>query len=134
MKLRRSFNFSPALFGFIPLLNVLFLVLVFWVTGSKFILQPGVQVSLPATSFALGPQRNADIVTITSGLTPAIYHRGRKVTADELTAQFALNSAPDRTVIIKADQLAPSGVVRDIMDKAQQYGFTVIWAGAFQQP
>jgi biopolymer transport protein ExbD len=134
MKLRRSFNFSPALFGFIPLLNVLFLVLVFWVTGSKFILQPGVQVSLPATSFALGPQRNADIVTITAGLTPAIYHRGRKVTADELTAQFALNSAPDRTVIIKADQLAPSGVVRDIMDKAQRYGFTVIWAGAFQQP
>ena len=134
MKLRRSFNFSPALFGFIPLLNVLFLVLVFWVTGSKFILQPGVQVSLPATSFALGPQRNADIVTITAGLTPAIYHRGRKVTADELTAQFALNDAPDRTVIIKADQLAPSGVVRDIMDKAQRYGFTVIWAGAFQQP
>ncbi len=134
MKLRRSFNFSPALFGFIPLLNVLFLVLVFWVTGSKFILQPGVQVSLPATSFALGPQRNADIVTITAGLAPAIYHRGRKVTADELTAQFALNDAPDRTVIIKADQLAPSGVVRDIMDKAQRYGFTVIWAGAFQQP
>lgn len=134
MKLRRSFHFSPALFGFIPLLNVLFLVLVFWVTGSKFILQPGVQVSLPATSFALGPQRNADIVTITAGLVPAIYHRGRKVTADELTAQFALNAAPERTVIIKADQLAPSGVVRDIMDKAQRYGFTVIWAGAFQQP
>jgi biopolymer transport protein ExbD len=134
MKLRRSFNFSPALFGFIPLLNVLFLVLVFWVTGSKFILQPGVQVSLPATSFALGPQRNADIVTITAGLTPAIYHRGRKVTGDELAAQFALNDSPDRTVIIKADQLAPSGVVREIMDKAQRYGFTVIWAGAFQQP
>ena len=56
------------------------------------------------------------------------------MTADELTAQFALNDAPDRTVIIKADQLAPSGVVRDIMDKAQRYGFTVIWAGAFQQP
>lgn len=134
MKLRRTFNFSPALFGFLPLLNVLFLVLVFWVTGSKFILQPGVQVTLPATSFALGPQRNAEIVTVTSGLAPAIYHRERKVTFNELAAQFALNREPDRTVIVKADKDAPSGVLHDIMHEAQRRGFSVIWAGAFSQP
>ncbi len=134
MKLRRTFNFSPALFGFLPLLNVLFLVLVFWVTGSKFILQPGVQVTLPATSFALGPQRNAEIVTVTSGLVPAIYHRERKVTFNELAAQFALNREPDRTVIVKADKDAPSGVLHDIMHEAQRRGFSVILAGAFSQP
>lgn len=133
MKLRRTFHFSPALFGFLPLLNVLFLVLVFWVAGSKFVLQPGVQVSLPATSFALGPQRDAEIVTVTAGITLAIYHRDRKVSFVELAGRFAQNQAPNRTVIVKADKDAPSGIVHDIMNEAQKRGFTVIWAGGFQQ-
>ena len=42
MKLERTFHFSTALFGIMPLLNVLFLVLVFYVLGSKFLLNPGV--------------------------------------------------------------------------------------------
>ena len=132
MKLRRTFNFSPALFGYLPLLNVLFLVLVFWVMGSKFVLQPGVQVTLPATSFALGPQRNAEIVTVTSGLTPAIYYRDRKVSHEELSAQLSLNKSVDRTLIVKGDASAPSGELHKIMHDAQRHGFTVIWAGDFQ--
>jgi biopolymer transport protein ExbD len=134
MKLRRTFYFSPALFGFIPLLNVLFLVLVFWITGSKFILQPGVQVTLPATSFALGPQRNAEIVTVTSSPNAAIYYKEKEVTELELAAQFARNKSPDRTVIIKGDDLAPSGKIHRIMDSAQRHGFLVIWAGDYRQP
>ena len=134
MKLKRTFNFSPALFGYLPLLNVLFLVLVFWVMGSKFVLQPGVQVSLPATSFALGPQRNAEIVTVTSGLKSAIYYRDRKVSSvAELAGQLSQNQAPERTLIVKADKDAPSGVVHSIMHEAQRHGFAVIWAGEFQQ-
>ena len=46
MKLERTFRFSPVLFGIMPVMNVLFLVLVFYVMGSKFILNPGVQVML----------------------------------------------------------------------------------------
>src|SRR5204862_289590 len=34
--------------------------------SSRFILQPGVQLVLPTTSFALGPQRNAQIVSLTA--------------------------------------------------------------------
>ena len=132
MKLRRTFQFSPALFGYLPLLNVLFLVLVFWVMGSKFVLQPGVQVSLPATSCALGPQRNAEIVTLTSGLVPAIYFRDKKVEFIELAGLLAQNQSPDRTLIIKADKNAPSGELHKIMHEAQRHGFQVIWAGEFQ--
>lgn len=134
MKLKRTFNFSPALFGYLPLLNVLFLVLVFWVVGSKFVLQPGVQISLPTTSFALGPLRNAEIVSVTSGLVPTIYYRDRKVSQEELAAQLALNSSADRTLVVKGDAGAPSGELHRIMHAAQRHGFTVIWAGEFRQP
>ena len=134
MKLHRTFHFSPALFGFLPLLNVLFLVLVFWVMGSKFILQPGVQVTLPATSFALGPQRNAEIVTVTSSANAAIFYKEREVSELELAVQFSQNKSHDRTVIIKGDEFAPSGKIHRIMDSAQRHGFQVIWAGDYRQP
>ena len=135
MKLRRTFNFSPALLGYLPLLNVLFLVLVFWVMGSKFVLQPGVQINLPATSFALGPQRNSEIVTITAGLKPAIYYRDRMMrSVAELAEQLSQNQTPDRTLIVKADIKAPAGELHEIMHAAQRLGFTVIWAGEFRQP
>lgn len=134
MKLHRTFHFSPALFGFLPLLNVLFLVLVFWVTGSKFILQPGVQVTLPATSFALGPQRNSEIVTVTASPNAAIYYKEKEVTEQELALQFSRNKSVDRTVIIKGDFYAPSGVIHRITDAAQRHGFLVIWAGDYRQP
>ncbi len=131
MKLERSYHFHLALFGIMPLLNVLLLVLVFYVLGSKFTLTAGVQVSLPTTSFALGPQQNAEIVSITGGPAPAMYHRDREVTAAELRAQFKANSAAEKWLIIKADAGAPSGTVAAVTDDALRSGYSVILAGEF---
>ena len=112
-----------------PLLNVLFLVLVFYVLGSKFLLNPGVQVSLPATSFALGPQRNSEVVSITAGPVAAIYHRDRVVTLDELRTRLSENTSGEKCLIIKADKNAPTGVVTAVTDEALRHTYTVILAG-----
>ena len=129
MKLERAYHFHLGLFGITPLLNVLLLVLVFYVLGSKFTLTPGVQVSLPATSFALGTQRNAEIVTITGGPVSAIYHRDREVTMDELLANLSENKAVDKWIIIKADAGTPSGRVTAVADEALRRSYSVILAG-----
>ncbi len=134
MKLQRTFHFHTPLFGILPLANVLFLVMVFYVMGSRFILQPGVQVALPATSFALGPQRGAQIVSITSAPAPAIYYRDQKVTFDELHRQLAGRPAVDRSVIIKADKSAPAGLLAEVMSDALRQGYSVILAGEIPQP
>jgi len=112
-----------------PLLNVLLLVLVFYVLGSKFTLTPGVQVSLPVTSFALSTQRNADIVSITGGPVAAIYHRDRKVTMDELRASLSENQSAEKWLIIKADTGTPTGLVATITDEALRRSYSVILAG-----
>ena len=112
-----------------PLLNVLLLVLVFYVLGSKFTLTPGVQVSLPASSFALGTQRNAEIVSITGGPAPAIYHRDREVTMSELRARLSENQSPEKWLIIKADTGTPAGIVAAVTDEALRRTYSVILAG-----
>ena len=129
MKLQRTFRFSPALFGIMPLMNVLFLVLVFYVMGSKFVLNPGVQVSLPATMFAIGPQRNTEIVSITAGPVSIIYHRDRAVTLEDFSQRLSGNSAAEKSLIIKADRNAPSGIVAAVTNEALRHSYTVILAG-----
>jgi biopolymer transport protein ExbD len=130
VKLRRTFHFPTALFGIMPLLNVLFLVLVFYVMASKFTLTPGVQVSLPATSFALGPQQNAEIVTITAGPVASIYHRDRLVTMEELTKRLSENQSAEKWMIIKPDRNTPAGMLTAVSDEALKRGYSVILAGA----
>ena len=129
MKLDRSYHLHLALFGIMPLLNVLLLVLVFYVLGSKFTLTPGVQVSLPVTSFALGTQRNAEIVSITGGPAAAIYHRDRVVTMDELRARLSENQSTDKWLILKADNGTPAGIVAAVTVEALRRSYSVILAG-----
>ena len=129
MKLERGYHFHLALFGIMPLLNVLLLVLVVYVLGSKFTLTPGVQVSLPVTSFALGTQRNAEIVSITGGPAPTIYHRDREVTMSELRARLSENHSAEKWLILKADAGTPSGIVAAVTDEALRRSYSVILAG-----
>jgi biopolymer transport protein ExbD len=129
VKLDRAYHFHLGLFGIMPLLNVLLLVLVFYVLGSKFTLTPGVQVSLPVTSFALGTQHNAEIVSITGGPAAAIYHRDREVTMDELRASLSENQAAEKWLIIKADTGTPAGIVAAVTDEALRRSYSVILAG-----
>lgn len=129
MKLDRTYHFHLGLFGIMPLLNVLLLVLVFYVLGSKFTLTPGVQVSLPVTSFALGTQQNAEIVSITGGPAAAIYHRDREVTMDELRSHLSENQSAEKWLIIKADTGTPAGIVAAVTDDALRRNYSVILAG-----
>ena len=129
MKLERGYHLHLALFGIMPLLNVLLLVLVFYVLGSKFTLTPGVQISLPVTSFALGTQHNAEIVSITGGPVAAIYHRDREVTMNELRERLSENHAAEKWLIIKADTGTPAGIVAAVTDEALRRSYSVILAG-----
>jgi biopolymer transport protein ExbD len=129
VKLQRTFQFPLTLFGVLPLINVLFLVLVFFTMGSRFVLQPGVPVILTPGVFGQARQQNAQIVSLTAAPTPGIYFRGQKVTLEELQARLDENKAADRTLILRADKDSPSGLRDQIMNEALRRGYPVILAG-----
>jgi len=128
MKLTRTLKFNPALFGVIPLINVIFLVVLFFVLSSRFVLQPGLAVTLPASSFTLGPRVDAQIVSITAAPVPVIYHRDQRVSLDELRQRLADTKVRERSLIIKADKNTPYDLVVKITDEALKLGFSVILA------
>jgi biopolymer transport protein ExbD len=134
VKLTRTLRVHPALFQVLPLVNVLFLVLMLFAMSSRFVLQPGVSVALPFSSFTLEPQQNPQVVSITAAPQPAIYHLNRKVTLEELDAQLATGPAEKRSLIIKADRSAPYNLVVQVMNAGLKHGFSVIMAAAPEKP
>ena len=133
MKLTRTLKIHPALFNVVPLINVIFLVVVFFALSSRFVLQPGMAINLPVSAFTLGPQRDAKIVSVTAAPVPSIYFRDRKVTLDELRRQLAETRSKERSLILKADRGTPYDLVIQITNEGLKLGYSVILATSPEQ-
>ena len=134
MKLSRSLRFNPALACVLPLVNVLFLVLLFFVLSSRFVLQPGLAVHLPSSRFTLGPQRDAQIVSIVSTPIPSLYYRDQKLSLEELVQQLGHVEKRERSLILRADRNTPYSFVVEVMNRALQNGYTIVLATAPERP
>ena len=130
MKLTRTVYFHPALFQILPLINVLFLVLALFALSSRFVLQPGISVTPPVSSFTLGPQQNSEIISVTSAPVPTIYFRDRQVSLDELTEQLSTAKVNQRSLIVKADRQTSYDLVMQITNLGLRQGFSVVLASA----
>ena len=130
MKLSRTVKFHPALFGLIPIINVLFLVVLFFSVSSRFVLQPGIAISLPFSAWTLGPQRNPQILTITGGSAPAIFFRDRRLPLDEIRKALSSPDLKDHTLIVKADRSTPYALVIEIVNEGLRAGLPVVLATA----
>jgi biopolymer transport protein ExbD len=130
MKLSRTVKFHPALFGLIPIINVLFLVVLFFSVGSRFVLQPGIAISLPFSSWTLGPQRNPQILTITGGSAPAIFFRDRRWELTEIRTALSSPDLKDHTLIVRADRSTPYALVIRVVNEGLRAGLPVVLATA----
>jgi biopolymer transport protein ExbD len=134
VKLSRTLKIHPALFNVVPLINVIFLVVVFFALSSRFVLQPGMAITMPVSGFSLGPQREAKIVSVTAAPVPSIYFRDQKVTLDDLRKQLTENRGKDRSLIVKADRGTPYDLVMQITNEGLKLGFSVILATNPERP
>lgn len=128
MKLTRNLRFNPALISLIPLANVCFLVVIFFALSSRFMLQPGLAVTLPVSSYTLTPQGESPLVSITAAPVAAIYFRDEKVTLEELGKRLAVGSARGRSLIVKADKSTPYDTLVQVMNVGLTQGFSIVLA------
>jgi biopolymer transport protein ExbD len=134
MKLSRTVKFHPVLFGLIPIINVLFLVVLFFSISARFLLQPGIAISLPFSAWTLGPQRNPQILSITGGAAPAIYFRDRRWEITDIREALSSPDLKDHTLIVKADRSTPYALVMRVVDEGLRAGLPVVLATAPERP
>ena len=126
MKLSRTKKYNFGWLIVLSLVDVVFLLIFFFLLSSNFILQPGIAVSLPFSRFALGPQTNQQIISITGGAAPAIYFRDQRTTIEQLGPLLDEAKREGRSIIIKADRLTPYELVVAVTNVALEHGITSV--------
>jgi biopolymer transport protein ExbD len=126
MKLSRTKEYDFGWLVLLGLVDVAFLLIFFLLLSSNFILQPGISVSMPFSRFALGPQINQQIISITGGATPAIYFRDQKITLAQLGPLLDAAKREGQSIIIKADRLTPYETVMEVTNAVLEHGITSV--------
>jgi biopolymer transport protein ExbD len=134
MKLSRTKEYNFAWLVLFGLVDVAFLLIFFLLLSSNLILQPGISVSLPFSRFTLGPQPNQQIISIVGGATPAVYFRDQKVTLEQLGPLLDAAKREGRSIIIKADRLAPYDKVMEVTNAALEHGIPSVALAATASP
>ncbi len=129
MRLTRTQRTSPFLFQIVPLLDILFAILVFFVLSATFVSQPGVNVEPPTSNFSVEPSLRSQIISITPGNEPRIFFRDRLVSPAQLATMLdQKTSAATKTIIVKADQSVSYEQVMAVTNLALERGYRVIMA------
>jgi biopolymer transport protein ExbD len=105
-----------------PLVNIALLLFLFYMVGSPFVLQPGVIVNLPGSSFHAGAPYGAMVVTISQ--EGMVFFNDERTTVKGLAAAFqqAAHDAPDSTLVIEADGGVRHSLLVDIYNMAEAAG------------
>lgn len=108
-----------------PLIDVVFLLLIFFMITSTFVNSPGIEVELPKASNSDSNLQPQDIVIAISSEGDIIYEH-KQVSLDELSARLesTIREKPDATVIVQADSEVFHGLVVKVMDVAKAAGFS----------
>ena len=114
-----------------PLINIVFLLLIFFMLTSSFIMQPGIKVNLPkaVTSEAVN-LKNIEILLTGENAT---YLNGKVVTAQELKGMLKGAAKRSQSILIKSDRNASLGRVVEIWDLARDIGISEINIATNQQ-
>lgn len=119
MRFAREEEEDPGL-GITPLVDVVLLLLIFYVVTTSFV-KPSLDVMLPeAESGAPSSEPAPMVVTITAG--GEIRTEGKVVDLDELGARLADLAEDERRVELRADDGVRHGRVVEVLDVARRNG------------
>lgn len=107
------------------LIDVIFMMLLFFMITTNFVSAPGIKVQLPKTSTQESLQEKKD-VTIVVAPNQKIFLNDNAVNLSELKQKLGAIAAetPTTLVIIRADTQVPHGEVVQVMDIARELGLT----------
>lgn len=124
MGFRRHIQESPKV-DLTPMIDVVFLLLIFFMISTTFIERPGLNIDLPSSS-SEQIKMNKKEVQVYLAENGDIYLQREKVSLAELLqhlASFDLETTKRMTFLLMADKSARHGKVVQLMDAAKMAGF-----------
>ena len=113
-----------------PMLDVVFILLIFFIVSTSFVKEPGLDPQRPEAATAAA-KAHANILIGVSALD-AIWMQKRHVRLEDVRplVEAAVAENPESSVVVVADREASSGAVIDVMDRARAAGVAAIAVAA----
>ena len=131
MKVRTSVQILRGPLDVAPLVDVILLLLIFFLLTSSFVFQPGIVVDPPSPGQSQGGVSDTSyVITATAGLKPQIFFNDRVTDLAKLRVELAriAKSEPRAAVVIRADRELRHGVVTQLLDVVVQNGLSAVLA------
>jgi biopolymer transport protein ExbD len=143
MKLKQHIHLLRGPMDLTPMMDVVLLLLIFFMLSSSFILQPGIRVDLPRSTWGKGatadqlvisvmlePERVDAATGFVAKRQPYIFFNDQIMTFDNLQTAVAqvARKRPNQSLVLKADQATSMGLLVDIMNMAMKNGLSVVIA------
>ncbi len=130
MKLESTLRPRRGLLHFASMLDVVFLLLLFFLLSSNAVVRSGIAVTPPQSRSALQAAAGADIVTLSAGNPPQVFFNDRRVSLEELEHELAdgAGAVGRKQVVLRADEVAPYGQVIKISNIVVGSGYRLILA------
>ena len=105
-----------------PLIDVVFLLLIFFIVTTVFVKETGVEISKPRAATSADLDRQSILIAITD--EGRVWQGGREIGPDGVRAVVAalLEETPDSPVIIRADESTPTQATVSVIDNAKLAG------------
>ena len=113
-----------------PMLDVVFIMLIFFIVVASFIKEAGVEVNRPDDNQPDNPEDSTSILVEVASDNP-IWMENRRVDIRAVRAniQRLLAEDPEAPVTIKVEKGAEAGIVVDVADAARESGVAAVnWA------
>lgn len=134
MKAELTLPERPATVHLLAVLDVLVLMLVFFVLLTSVTQEAGVSVGLAETGYRLKSYGKPIVVTARGGARPVVYVGQQRVTMEALDEELekAVEASGAESMFLRADELLPVGVERAVIEAGLRQGLTVALVGRQQ--
>jgi biopolymer transport protein ExbD len=105
-----------------PMLDVVFIMLIFFIVTSSFVKEAGVEVNRPAAATAERREQGNILIAITEGGQVWIDRRQVDPRAVRANIERLRAENPQGAVVIQADAQSKNGLLVQVMDAARQAG------------
>tara|TARA_B110000208_G_scaffold59344_3_gene77497 strand:- start:2166 stop:2573 length:408 start_codon:yes stop_codon:yes gene_type:complete len=105
-----------------PLLDVVFIMLIFFIVTTVFVNETGIEVDKPQAVTTTDLERTVIMIAIAD--TGEVVYDGANIGAVGVRATVAqlLRTQPDRPVVVQADKEVPTGLLVQVIDEAKLAG------------
>lgn len=126
---RRSVSRNMVFLDLIPMIDIVFQLILFFLVSTTFALLPGITVQLPESSTAEGSETRGLIITLSAD--GGIWFNDKAVTLEELHQEllaFDTESVPREQypIQLEADALVTNGTIVQLFDLLRKNGFSAV--------